>query len=57
MMVRVQAILCCFPCTELKLSQLQFTTPLRNAVNVPAFLHFKVRAGELFSTPQKLIAQ
>ena len=41
-MVRVQALLCCFPCTELKLSQLHVTTPLRNPVNITAFLHFKV---------------
>ena len=38
-----------------------FTAPyhysLRSAVNIPAFLHFKVRPGELFSIPQKLIAQ
>ena len=48
-------VLCCFPCTELKLSQLHVTTPLRNAVNVLAFLHFKVRPGGLFSIPQKLM--
>ena len=42
MMVRVQALLCCFPCTELKLSQLHVITPPRNSVNIPAFLHFKV---------------
>ena len=42
------------PCIELRLSQLLVTTPLRNAVNIPAFLHFKVRPGELFSIPQKL---
>ena len=52
MMVRVQAVLYCFPCTELKLSQLHVTTPLRNAVNIPEFLHFKVIPGELFSIPQ-----
>ena len=57
MMVRVQALLCCLPCTELKLSQFHVTTPLRNAVNVSAFLHFKVRPGELFSIPQELIVQ
>ena len=55
--VRVQALLCCFPRTELKLSQLHVTTPLRNAVNVRAFSYFKVRPSELFSIPQKLIAQ
>ena len=52
-----QALLCCLPCTELKLSQFHVTTPLRNAVNVSAFLHFNVRPGELFSIPQKLIVQ
>ena len=57
MIVCVQALLCCFPCTELKLSQLHVTAPLRNAVNIPAFLHVKVRPGELYSIPQKLIAQ
>ena len=56
MIARVQALLCCFPCTELKLSRLHVTT-LRNAVDVLAFSHFKVRPGELFSIPQKLIAQ
>ena len=56
MMVRVQALFSCFPWTELKLSQLHVTTPLRNAISVPAFLHFKVRPGELFSIPQKVIA-
>ena len=49
MMVCVQALLCRFPCTELKLSQLHVTVPLRNAVNLCAFLHFKVRPDELFS--------
>ena len=57
MMVRVQALLSCFPCTELTLSQLHATTPLRNAVNVSSFLYLKVRPGELFSIPQKLFAQ
>ena len=57
MIARVQALLCCFPYTGLKLSQLHVTTPLRNAVNVRAFSYFKVRPGELFSIPQKLIAQ
>ena len=37
MMVHVQALLCCFPCTELKLSQLHVTTPLKNAISIPAF--------------------
>ena len=37
MMVRVQGLLCCFPCTELKLSQLHVTTPLKNAISIPAF--------------------
>ena len=55
MMVHVQALLSCFPFTELKLSEVHVTTPLRNAVNIPAFLHF--RPGELFSIPQWLIAQ
>ena len=53
MIVRVQALLCCFSWTELKLSQLHVTTPLRNAVNVPAFWHFQVRPGELFSILKK----
>ena len=33
MMVHVQALLCCFPRTELKLLQLHVTTPLKNAIN------------------------
>ena len=37
MMVHVQALLCCFPCTELKLSQLHVTTPLKNAISIAAF--------------------
>ena len=57
MMVRVEALLCWFPGTELNLSQLHVTTPLRNAISVPAFLHFKVRPSELFSILQKLIVQ
>ena len=56
MMVHVQALLCCFPCTELKLSQLHVTAPLKNAISILA-ITLQVKPGELFSIPQKLLAQ